>query len=120
MECFGKTCMTKGGVDLIQEGIFGDGVAVRGVRHTNSDLLIKGVVENSVYLAVPINGPVHFFDKFGILLVTTFEHVDPVGICRQELGNLVGGEALGLCEFLELIVAVLANPLPLQIVLIGY
>jgi len=72
-----------------------------------------------VHLEVPINGLVDFFDKFRILLVTTFEHVVPVGICRKELGNFVGEEALGLCQLHEIIVTVLANPLPMQIVLIG-
>jgi len=70
-------------------------------------------------LRVPIDGPVDFFDKFRILLVTTFEHVVPVGICREELGNFVGGEALGLCKFHKIIVTVLTNPLIIQIVLIG-
>jgi len=44
MECRGKTYMTQGGVDLVNEGIFDDGVVFRGVGDTNSDLLIAGVV----------------------------------------------------------------------------
>ena len=83
------------------------------------DLLIEGVVENSVHLGVPIDRPVDFFDKIRILLVTTFEHVVPVGICRGEPGTFVGGEASGLCNFHEIIVTVLANTLPMQVVLIG-
>jgi len=71
-----------------------------------------------VHLGVPIDRPVDFFDKIRIFLVTTFEHMVPIGICREELGNFVGGEALGLCKFHEIIVAVLANPLPMQVVLI--
>jgi len=66
-----------------------------------------------VHLGIPIDGPVDFFDKIWILLVTIFEHVVPVGICREELGNFVGGEALGLCKFHKIVVAVLANPLPM-------
>jgi len=93
---------------------------VEHARHTNLDLLIEGVVENSVYLRVPINRPVDIFDKFSILLVTTFEHVVPVGICKEELGNFISGEALGLCKLHEIVVTVLANPLLMQIVLIGY
>ena len=72
-----------------------------------------------MHLKVPIDGPVDLFDKLRILLVTTFEHVVPVGICREEVRYFVGGEALGLCKFHEIIVTVLANPLPVQIVLIG-
>jgi len=72
-----------------------------------------------VHLGVPIDGPVDFFGKIRILLVTIFEHVVPVGICSEELGNFVGGEALGLCKFHEIVVPVLANPLPMQVVLIG-
>jgi len=72
-----------------------------------------------VHLEVPIDVAVDFFDKIRILLVTTFGHVVPVGMCREELGNLVGGEALGLCKLHETIVTVLANPLPLQVVLVG-
>jgi len=68
-------------------------VAVRSIRHTKSDLLIEYVIENSVYLRVPIDRPVHFLGKIMILLVTTFEYVVPNGICREELGNFVGGEA---------------------------
>jgi len=41
-------------------------------------------------------------------LVTILEHVVPIGICREELGNFIDGEALGLCKFHEIIVAVLA------------
>jgi len=52
-----------------------------------------------VHLKVPIDAPVDFFDKFRILLITTSEHVVPVGICREELGNIVGGETLELCKF---------------------
>jgi len=119
MEYLGKTCMTKGGVDLILEGILDDGVAVRGVRHTNSDLFIEGVLQNSVHLGVPIDRPVDVFDKHRIFLITTFEHVVPIGICREELGNFVCREALGLCKFHKIVVAVFANPLPMQVVLIG-
>jgi len=72
-----------------------------------------------VHLRVPIDRPVDFLGKIRILLVTTFEHVVQVAICREELGNFVGGEALGLCKFYKIIVTVLANPLPMQIVLIG-
>jgi len=72
-----------------------------------------------VHLGVPIDGPVDFVDKIRILLVTIFKHVVPVGICREKLGNFVGGEALGMCKLHEIIVTVLANPLPMQIVLIG-
>ena len=61
-----------------------------------SNLLIEGVVENSVHLGVPIDGPVDFFDKIRIILVTIFEHVVPIGICRENLRNFVGGESLGL------------------------
>jgi len=53
-------------------------------------------------------------------LVTIFEHVVPIGICREELGNFSGGEALRLCKFHEIVVTVLANPLSMQIVLVGY
>jgi len=119
MECLGKTCITKRGVDLFWEGIFDDGVAVRGVRYTNSNLFMEGVVENSVHLGVPIDMPLDIFDKIRILLVTIFEYVVPIGICREELGNFVGGETLGLCKPHEIIVTVLANSLPMQIVLIG-
>ena len=72
-----------------------------------------------MHLGVPIDGPVDFFDKFRILLVTTLEHVVPVGICREELGNFVGGKALGLCQLHKIIVTVLANQLPMQLILIG-
>jgi len=106
-------------VDLVYEGILNYGVAVRSVGHTNLDLLIEGVVENSIHLKVPIDRPVDLFDKFRILLVTTFEHMVPNGICREEVGNFVCGEALGLCELHESVVAVLANPLPMEIVRIG-
>jgi len=82
-------------------------------------MLIEGIVEYSVHLRVPINRPVDFFDKFRILLLTTFEHVVLVGICREELANFVGGEVLGLCKLHEIIVTVFANPLPMQIVLIS-
>jgi len=71
-----------------------------------------------VHLGVPIDRPVDFFDKIRIFLVTTFEHVFPVGICMEELENFVGREALGLCKSHEIILAVLANPLPMQVVLI--
>jgi len=54
-----------------------------------------------------------------ILLVTTFEHVVLVGIYREEMGNFVAGEALGLFKLHEIILTVLANPLLMQIVLIG-
>jgi len=83
------------------------------------NLLIEGVVENSVHLGVAIDRPVDFFDKIRILLVTIFKHVVPIGICREELGNFVGGETLGLCKLHEIIVTVLGNPMPMQIVLIG-
>jgi len=72
-----------------------------------------------MHLRVPIDRPLDFLDKIRIFLVTSFEHVVPIGICREELGNLVIGEALGLCKFHKIIVAVLANPLPMQVVLIG-
>jgi len=119
MKCVGNSCMTKVGMDLVQEGIFDDGVTFRGVRHRNSALLTEGVEENSVHFRVPIDGPVDFFDKVRILLVTTFEHVVPVGICREEVRNCVCGEALGLCKPHLIIITVLANPLLMQIVLIG-
>jgi len=45
--------------------------------------------------------------------------VVPVGIYREELGNFVGGEALGLCRFYGIIVVVLANLLLIQVILIG-
>ena len=64
-------------------------------------------------LEVPIDGTVDFVDKFGILLITTFEHVVTIGICGEELGNFVCGEALALCKFHEILVGVLANPLPM-------
>jgi len=72
-----------------------------------------------VHLVVPINGFVDFLGKIRILLGSNFEHEVPIGICREELGNFFGGEALGLCKFHEIIVTVLANPLPMQVVLIS-
>jgi len=63
--------------------------------------------------------PVDFSDRVRILLVTTFEHVVPVGISRKELGNFIGGETLGLCKFYEIIVTVLTNLLPMLILLIA-
>jgi len=65
---------------------------VRGVRHTNSDLLMKGVVKNSVHLRVPIDRLVNFINKIRILLVTTFEHMVPIGICRKKLGVFIYGD----------------------------
>ena len=72
-----------------------------------------------MHLRVPIDRPVDFFYKVRIFLVTTFEHVVPIGICREELCNFVCGKALVLCKFHEIVVTVLANLLPMQVVLIG-
>jgi len=72
-----------------------------------------------MHLGVPIDRFVDLLGKIRILLVTTFEHVVPIDICREEVGNFVGGEALGLCKFQEIIVTVLASQLPMQVVLIG-
>jgi len=66
-----------------------------------------------VHYRVPIDGPVNFFDQIRILLITTFKHMVPIGICREALGNFVCGEALGLCKFHKIVVTVLTNPLPM-------
>jgi len=72
-----------------------------------------------VALGVPIDRPVDLRVKIRILPITTLNHVVPIGICREELGNFVYGEALRLCKFHEIVVAVLGNPLQMQVVLIG-
>ena len=72
-----------------------------------------------MYLRVLIDRPTDLFDKIRIFLVTTFEHVVSIGICRKELGNFVCGDALQLYKFHEIVIAVLANPLPMQVILIG-
>jgi len=46
---------------------------------------MEDLVENSVYLGVPIDRPVDFFDKIRIFFVSTFEHVVTICIFREEL-----------------------------------
>ena len=83
-----------------------DGVAVRSVRHTNSGLLIKSVLENSVHLGVPIDRPVDFIDKISILLITTLEDMVLINIYKEELRHLVHGEALRLCKIHKIIIII--------------
>jgi len=83
------------------------------------DLLIEYVVDNSMHLEVSIDRPVDIFNKIRFLLVTTFEHIFPIGICWEELEDFICREALGLCKLNKIIVAILANLLPMQVVLFG-